>query len=192
MSVSPDVEYDHEMGRLSHQDYLAQCLARDEPKLQALDQIQGGLSALVRSMIESAFWKMEMLDREELFWRQSNMQPSYSRLQEFLDYQVGHGRDTERNLWLRVLLRVVNGQWLMTREDWPRLRASSLFSPTILARSAYLSFSANGFDTSSSVARLAIEMNLADAMRKYLNASTGLSAEFDNWAARLLARLQSI
>lgn len=192
MSVSTDVEYDHEMGRLSHQDYLAHCLARDEPKLRALEQIQAGLTALVRSMIESAFWKMEMLDREELFWRQSNMQPSYSRLQEFLDYQVGHGRDTERNLWLRVLLRVVNGQWLMTREDWPRLRASSLFSPTILARSAYLSFSANGFDTSSSVARLAIEMNLADAMRKYLHGSTGLSAEFDTWSARLLARLQSI
>jgi hypothetical protein len=119
-------------GQINSHQYLDVVLSKAD--LSEITNGCDGLAEEIRSVIITAFWRLDELDRNDPFWIPGNGLPTIAKLDEFSKYQIRRGVDIEFWSWLDICIsyfhfssfldvtlwgaiKKVNVQWLV-RTSW--------------------------------------------------------------------------
>jgi len=180
------VEYIH--GRHSVRDYFDSLVSDG-----SLDHAWAGcpeLAAACREHLWSAFAEVDAIPRGDVFWRNSNMRTTFTKVGDFYVRSADAQLRDPKGAWQAFAVAVCRGHAsLFFRAATVLCHAEQLDVAPII-RLSFNVVATSGWDTDEPLARTLVELNGVGSARAYLEELRGSDVDYlPEWAAKVLQRL---
>ncbi|VUD61587.1 hypothetical protein TDB9533_02844 [Thalassocella blandensis] len=137
-----------------------------------------GLAKEIFSTINAAFWKLNELDRNDLFWVPENGLPTISKLDEFSKRQIKLGVDTGFWSWVEICISYFYFANFLYPNLWGAIEKVNV---RWLVRTSWNYHHYSGSESSGSLAAVIRSLGMESEAEEELNELANFSIESEIW-----------
>ena len=143
----------------------------------------------LKRLVDEAFWRLDRLNRDDPFWRGTNGLATFTKLQDFAQWEQCRGDAPERAAWIKIALELLTGGEHLQEVYWRPIRDAGELDLDFFVLSAW---NTSAYWTDQNVARLALlamQLDLSEALPVTLQNVRLDDLAAESWVQAVLYRL---